>query len=344
MKKYVAVAIISLLLFIPVTAQADHFPDVSSNHWAYESIHTLSAAGILNGYSNGVFRADREVTRAQAAVILARALDVELTTSFQPDFRDVPANHYAYPAIAALTEQGVFSNAGNFHPNRPLPRSQMAKIIVEGFDIVVDSNHQLTFSDVPATLWAHDYIITLAEAGISEGYTPTTFKYGVNVTRGQLAAFIDRAMQFDEAVKAGSVSYDDSSQMYIGLESIVFDTIPLVNSERINANLPTLEEDPELTKIAQIKAEDMANNDYFDHVSPTYGEPWEMAIEFGYPTNQVGENIAGGYETAEEVVAAWMESPGHKENILRDSYTHIGVGYAEDEDGFPYWVHMFSIR
>ena len=344
MKKCITTAVLSFMLLVPVTAYADHFPDVSRNHWAYESIHRLSAAEILNGYSNGVFRPEREVTRAQAAVILARALDVDLDTPFQPEFNDVPADHYAYPAIASLTERGVFSNASSFNPDRPLPRSQMAKIIVEGFGITVDSNHQLTFTDVPETLWAHDYIITLAEVGISEGYTPTTFKYGVNVTRGQLAAFIDRALQFEEAVATGSISYDEARQMYIGANSIAYDTIPLVNSQRINANVPTLEEDPELTRIAQIKAEDMVDNNYFDHVSPIFGEPWEMAIELGYPTNQVGENIASGYRTAEEVITAWMESPGHKENILRPSYTHIGVGYAEDEDGFPYWVHLFSIR
>ncbi|RNF39988.1 S-layer homology domain-containing protein [Planococcus salinus] len=347
MKKTFVAALAALLLAVPATAYADHFPDVSSKHWAYESIHSLSAAEIVNGYSTGFFRPDREVTRAQAAVILARALEVDTATTFQPDFQDIDPDYYAYPAVAALTEQGVFSNTGKFNPGQPLPRSQMAKIIVEGFDIVVDSNHQLAFRDVPSTLWAHDYIITLAEVGISEGYTPTTFRYGVNVTRGQLAAFIDRALQFERAVEEGTISYDATQQLYQGVNStgsVAHETIPLVNQERANANLTALEEDPELTRIAQLKAEDMAENDYFEHTSPTYGEPWEMAVALGYPTNQVGENIAGGYKSPGETVAAWMDSQGHRENILRASYTHIGVGYAEDQDGFPYWVHMFSIR
>ncbi|WP_223634768.1 S-layer homology domain-containing protein [Planococcus sp. 4-30] len=345
MKKPIISALIVLLfLFSTSPVQAHHFPDLSKYHFAYYSIHNLSKAGILNGYSNGKFGPNDNVTRAQAALILAKTLKLDLDTAFKPKFTDVPTNHYAYKEIAALTEKGVFADVKKFNPASPLPRSQMAKIIIEGFDIVVDNNHEINFKDVPSTYWAHSYIVTMAEVNITRGVTTSTFQPETLVTRAQLAAFIERSMQFAERVKTKTVTYDSGSKIYSGVTSVAYDTIALVNEKRQAAGVGKVLEDPELSKIAQLKAEDMARNNYFDHTSPTYGLPWEMAVDLGYPTNQVGENLASGYITADETVMAWMESPGHKDNLLLKSYTVIGVGYMEDSDGFPYWVHMYAIR
>ena len=184
----------------------------------------------------------------------------------------------------------------------------------------------------------------MAEIGISYGVTRTTFQPAASVTRAQLAAFTERAMKFDNRVKAKSIAYDAEAKMYSGINSIAFDTISMVNKERVNKGLQVIKEDPALSKIAQLKAEDMVDNKYFDHISPLYGKPSEMAVHFGYPTNQVGENIALGYGSSKDVMVAWMESHGHKDNILRPEYTSIGVGYVEDEDGIPYWVHLFAIN
>lgn len=343
--KKIILTLVAFLFFLPfTTVQAHHFPDLSKYHFAYYSIHNLSNAGILNGYSNGKFGPDDNVTRAQAALILAKTLKIDTDTEFKPQFTDVPIGHYAYKEIAALTEKGVFADVKKFNPDNPLPRSQMAKIIIEGFDIAVDDNHEISFKDVPSTYWAHSYIVTMAEVNITRGVTTATFQPETLVTRAQLAAFIERSKQFADRVKTKTVTYDSSNNSYLGVTSVAYDTIALINEKRNTAGLSKLQEDPMLSKIAQLKAEDMARNNYFDHTSPSYGLPWEMAIELGYPTNQVGENLASGYITANETVRAWMESPGHKDNLLLKTYTVIGVGYMEDSDGFPYWVHMYAIR
>jgi len=345
MKKTITTTLIALLFLLPVsTVQANHFSDLSKYHFAYYSIHNLSKAEILNGYSNGKFGPNDNVTRAQAALILAKTLKIDLTTNYKPKFIDVPPNHYAYKEIAALTEKGVFADVKKFNPDNPLPRAQMAKIIVEGFDIIVDTNDETSFKDVPLKHWAHSYIITMAEVNITRGITTSTFQPETLVTRAQLAAFIERSMQFAERTKTKAVSYDQINKKYLGVTSVVYDTIPMINEIRQAAGVGKLKEDSALTKIAQLKAKDMAQNNYFDHTSPSYGLPWEMAIDLGYPTNQVGENLASGYITANETVNAWMESKGHKNNLLLESYTVIGVGYMEDSDGFPYWVHMYAIR
>jgi uncharacterized protein YkwD len=82
----------------------------------------------------------------------------------------------------------------------------------------------------------------------------------------------------------------------------------------------------------------MAVNHYFSHNSPTYGSPFEMMRKFGISYTAAGENIAKGQRTPQEVVAAWMNSAGHRANILNKNYTHIGVGF--EENGYI-WTQQF---
>ena len=94
----------------------------------------------------------------------------------------------------------------------------------------------------------------------------------------------------------------------------------------------------ELSKVARTKSEDMKNKNYFDHNSPTYGSPFDMMKSFGISYTSAGENIAMGQKTPEQVVQAWMDSPGHRANIMNSSFTQIGVGYVASGN---YWTQMF---
>ncbi|WP_338749459.1 CAP domain-containing protein [Bacillus sp. FJAT-52991] len=114
--------------------------------------------------------------------------------------------------------------------------------------------------------------------------------------------------------------------------------VTLTNKERAKAGLPALQIDSQLSKVARKKSEDMAANNYFSHTSPTYGSPFDMMKQFGISYRSAGENIAKGQRTPEEVVKAWMNSPGHKANILNKDYTHIGVGYVENGS---IWTQQF---
>ena len=122
--------------------------------------------------------------------------------------------------------------------------------------------------------------------------------------------------------------------------SIETEVVRLVNVERSKAGLPALQIDQEVSKVARLKSEDMANKNYFNHTSPTYGSPFEMLKKFNITYKTAGENIAKGQKTAESVVNAWMNSEGHRKNILSSSFTHIGVGYAT-KGSTPYWTQMF---
>jgi uncharacterized YkwD family protein len=114
--------------------------------------------------------------------------------------------------------------------------------------------------------------------------------------------------------------------------------VELVNKERAKQGLPALKIDNELSKVARVKSNDMATNKYFDHTSPTYGSPFDMMKKFGIKYSTAGENIAMGQRTPEEVMKAWMNSDGHRANILNKNYTHIGVGYVANGN---YWTQEF---
>ncbi|WP_255259580.1 CAP domain-containing protein [Lentibacillus sp. CBA3610] len=121
------------------------------------------------------------------------------------------------------------------------------------------------------------------------------------------------------------------------------EVVKLVNDEREKRDLEPLEMDNRLSSLARKKSQDMADNNYFSHTSPTYGSPFDMMEQFDFTFRLAGENIAAGQRSPEQVVEGWMNSEGHRENILKEGFTHIGVGYVE-ADGLKYgtyWTQMF---
>lgn len=117
--------------------------------------------------------------------------------------------------------------------------------------------------------------------------------------------------------------------------------IQLTNQQRAKYGLKALTLNWELSRVARYKAMDMRDNHYFSHTSPTYGDPFTMMKNFGISYRSAGENIAGGQATPQLVVQAWMNSSGHRANILNTGYTQIGVGYAKGGSYNYYWSQMF---
>ena len=116
------------------------------------------------------------------------------------------------------------------------------------------------------------------------------------------------------------------------------EVIRLVNEIRVKNGLRELTYDWQLSRVARYKSQDMKDNNYFSHTSPVYGSPFKMMKSFGISYRSAGENIAKGQATPEAVLNAWMNSSGHRANILNSSFTHIGVGYVADG---RYWTQMF---
>lgn len=119
------------------------------------------------------------------------------------------------------------------------------------------------------------------------------------------------------------------------------EVIRLVNIERANRGLHQLSANWELSRVARYKSQDMINKNYFAHNSPTYGSPFRMMEDFGIRFTAAGENIAYGQRSPQEVMKSWMNSSGHRSNILSPTYNQIGVGVAKKANGTLYWTQMF---
>ena len=127
-------------------------------------------------------------------------------------------------------------------------------------------------------------------------------------------------------------------QLDTSVRSFEQEVIRLVNEQRVKNGLNPLTENWELSRVARYKSQDMVDNRYFSHTSPTYGSPFQMIRDFGISFRRAGENIAYGQRTPQAVVNAWMNSSGHRANILNAFYTQIGVGYVANGN---YWTQMF---
>ncbi len=122
------------------------------------------------------------------------------------------------------------------------------------------------------------------------------------------------------------------------VQDIERQVVALVNQARKENGLSELKLNEELSNVARVKANDMAKNHYFDHNSPTYGSPFDMMKQFGISYRTAGENIAMGQTTAQQVFDGWMNSEGHRANILNPNFKEIGMGYTSNGN---YWSQMF---
>jgi len=115
--------------------------------------------------------------------------------------------------------------------------------------------------------------------------------------------------------------------------------VRLCNAERAKYGLAPLTLNWQVSRVARYKSDEMRDKNYFSHTSPAYGSPFDMLKSFNVPYSTAGENIAKGQKTAQAVVTAWMNSEGHRKNILSSSFTEIGVGYSAGST--TYWTQLF---
>lgn len=128
---------------------------------------------------------------------------------------------------------------------------------------------------------------------------------------------------------------------YSAIKALENEVIRLVNVERSKQGLAPLKGNWQLSRVARYKSQDMIEKNYFSHTSPTFGSPFKMIKDFGINYRTAGENIAYGQNSASSVMNSWMNSSGHRSNILSSNFSQIGVGAAKDKNGTIYWTQMF---
>lgn len=354
-------------------AEVTDFTDVPSKHYAYDAIMHLSAKNIVSGYPDNTYRLNQPVTRAQAAKMIALAIGAKPSHAYRMDFTDVPEKHGAYDHIRALTEKGLFQNQKKFNPNAALTRGQMAKLLVIGYGIITDDNDFIRFDDVHKTHGAYKYIISIAELNITTTRPGGKFKPNDSVTRGQLAAFLYRTMQFDQNRAKGLIAYDEKKVGYVDQDKVLIKPDPTpkppvpkpdptppvitppadnpslaaqviinVNAKRKTSGMRQLQADPALNRMAAARAEDLAKLGELTHIAPSHGTVPEMFDKNNYYWEEYGENIGSGFDDAKEITEAWLQLPKNQENLMNPIFTHIGSGTAKDADGSIFWVSLYS--
>ena len=194
--------------------------------------------------------------------------------------------------------------------------------------------------NVVTTVNKNEYIRVFA--GVGEWYIVQTDKdYVGAVSKKYVKAIYPSSSSSGNTSSSSSTGNSGTSGMQTSSmnsdEKEVFD---LINKQRTNNGLPALQNDSEVQRIARIKAQDMVDNNYFSHNSPTYGSPFDMLKSFKVSYKTAGENIAANSSNS-SAVTAWMNSSGHKANILNSSFNYTGIGVVSSPRYGKMYVQMF---
>ena len=166
--------------------------DDTTNHWAKSSIDVLVAKGLLTGYSDGTFRPDSGLTRAEAIKVITTYMGLDGQVS---SFIDVSSTHWANAFIGAAAQSGLMNgySDGTFRPDDKISRGELAALITRAFKLTGAGN--TSFKDVNGKAWSYAYIDALASKKIITGYADGTFKPEKDITRAEFATIIARLLE-----------------------------------------------------------------------------------------------------------------------------------------------------
>ena len=334
MRRFMGLLLAILLVLQPIQLEAASFRDVARNDWYYKNISRLVELGGFSGYPDGSFKPSQTMTRAEfikATVSLLGYEDLAPTR-----------NHWASGYVDKAVKLKILCSDMTRNLDDYITRYDMARISshVLAYQNLLPDNTLLQYSrqikdlnNIPAT--SGDNLKTAVlhsyANGIITGYPDGTFSGTKTLTRGEAATVLIRLAEENMRVVPAIIDYSTVYAQQV---------LELVNIERSKAGLKPLVLDTKLSYVATEKSKDMAVSNYFSHTSPNYGSPFDMMKEFGISYRTAGENIAMGFRTAETVMDGWMNSPGHKANILDEAFGRIGIGvYFGDS---VYWTQMFA--
>ncbi|MFT4187666.1 MAG: S-layer homology domain-containing protein [Aeromicrobium sp.] len=323
--------VVPLVLAAPA-ADAATYRDVPAGHAFATEIGWLSDQGVATGYADGTFRPGAPVLREQMAAFLYRFTyggsnpPAANTTS---GFRDVALGHTFKNHIRWLSSAGWATGYadGTFRPGAPVLREQMAAFLYRAAGSPSASALTCGFDDIPSSHAFAREICWLKSTGITTGYDnpdgTTSFRGSQPVLREQMAAFLYR---FDQ----GRGRPTKPSATTIAVNWILTDT----NLYRAQNGLRTLTLHPSMNTVAADWSKHMHDTCTFNH-NPDYSSQ----IPSGW--TKAAENIAAGQQYT-DVVQAWIDSPGHRANLLGD-FTHLGVGYYSGSNCYGrYFTQVFA--
>lgn len=179
----------------PSTVEAaNDFSDVQANDWFAKNVDYLVDREVVEGFPDGTFKPQEGVTRAQASIMLVRALGLTEVANPNLSFPDTKNDAWYAGAVAALVDAGIVEGHANgtFTPNATISRAALSKMVVEAYELTADASVSVEFTDTVNGAWYENYVNTLASLGIVVGQTATTFAPNATVTRAEAAAFVHR--------------------------------------------------------------------------------------------------------------------------------------------------------
>lgn len=194
--------------------------------------------------------------------------------------------------------------------------------------------------NVVATVNKNEYIRVFA--GVGEWYIiQTDSDYVGAVSRKYVRAIYPSSSgSSNNGNSSSGNSSSNSGTQTSNMNSDEKEVFDLINKQRTNNGLDALKNDSEIQRVARIKAQDMVYNNYFSHTSPTYGSPFDMLKSFKISYKTAGENIAGNPSNSSAVMA-WMNSSGHKANILNSNFNYTGIGVVNSHKYGKMYVQLF---
>ncbi|MGO4107695.1 CAP domain-containing protein [Paenibacillus sp. YAF4_2] len=245
------------------------------------------------------------------------------------------------PTVGAAPAVKTYSNLNNVSIDQINEIAKqygidLSKITFGGITIQLPT--QVTKPTTPSTGTGNTTKPTTPSTGTGNTTKPTTPSTGTgNTTKPTTPSTGTGNTTKPTTPSTGTGNTGNTGSGTVSQSAFAAQVITLVNQERAKQGLKALTSDALLTKVATAKAKDMYDNNYFDHNSPTYGSPFDMMKSFGVTYSYAGENIAMGQKSPTEVMTAWMNSAGHRANILSANYSKIGVAYVNGE-----WVQEFT--
>lgn len=363
-----------------ITAHAKKgiFLDVNAKTPAGKDITWATTTGILDYYDDATFKPKSNVNRQVVAKGIIQTVNtVAFSTQGFKNIKatDVAKNNQYYPYFSKMVEYGAFEDTKKQNPNSTITRSEMAKAVVEGFDLKIQKGN--TFSDVTSKTNNTHYISTVVATGIMPVKSKNNFKPNDKVTREEFAVLLKKAQsqktkemnevtkQKEETPKQESPKQEemneeinkpsqeevsdkedkpvslniDFTKNYSKHEDIQKAFEVALSEYRNSLGLTSVQTDSVLAQAAGFRSWDMALNDYFSHVSPTYGG-FGSVLEAFRPENSFGSEVItsmvigrGAEGDARAALENFKSSPSHNEILLVEAYDKIGVGIDTNADG-----------
>lgn len=333
MKRKIIILIFTIMFVFSTNSFAGKdqlFKDTEATEWFMKDVTYLVSLNGISGYPDGTFKPEKEISKSEFIKILISSIGYKNLSKTNPDW------YSGY--IDKALELDLIGKNSLIDLNKPITRYEMAEIVSNTLDFKKENmpiNTKDFISNIKDIHKINDEklytcVLNTYVKGIISGYPDGRFAGDDFLSRAEASSVIVRIIDKNSRIKQ---ELDETS-------SFADDVLKLVNNERNKKGVSSLMFCPDLNSVANLKSKDMSAYNYFDHISPNYGNLFDILKKRNISYNAGGENIAMGHTNPEDVVKAWMNSPGHRRNILNPNYHKTGIGIYFGER--IYWTQNFT--